>query len=231
MNIKGFIKVSLLDYPKTVAATVFTGGCNFLCPFCHNGDLVITSDQLDNIDENDVLNYLKSRIGLIDGLCITGGEPTLQKDLFSFMKKVKDIGVKIKLDTNGYNPSAIKYVIENDLVDYIAMDIKNSDDKYAITTGINNLDISIINESINLIMNSNIDYEFRTTVVKELHTKDDILAISRKISGCQKYCLQQFRPSDKQLTSDLHAIDDGIIKQWLPDITKYITDVELRGLE
>ncbi len=188
---KGLEKNTLLDYPGKLAATVFTFGCNFRCPFCQNKELVI-EDETPFVLEKDILDYLEKRKDWLDALCITGGEPTLHRDLPIFMKKVKELGLLIKLDTNGTNPEMLEYLIKNNLVDYVAMDIKQIWNKYHIAIGVNT-DIEKIKKSVNIIMNSNIDYEFRTTVLPRIHSEEDILGIAEQIKGAKKYYLQQFR--------------------------------------
>lgn len=231
MNVNGFIKTSLLDFPGIVATTIFTGGCNFNCPFCHNGDLVKEHQSLPKIMTDDIINHIKKRKGLIDGICISGGEPTLQKDLIDFMKKVKDYDIKIKLDTNGYNPTVLQKIINLGLVDYVAMDIKNSPDKYAKTCGLKILDYSLIDESINTLMLNNLDYEFRTTVIKEFHTKEDILLIADRLKGSQKYCLQQYIYSNKQVCNlEYTRYDSSTLKEWANIIKPLFDKVEIRGV-
>jgi pyruvate formate lyase activating enzyme len=192
MKIGGFLKVTLLDYPELVAATVFTIGCNMRCPFCHNPEL-ISKNNHELILENDILDYLSKRKNLLGGVCITGGEPLLQTNLDSFIKKIKDIGLKVKLDTNGTMPELLKKLNP----DYIAMDIKTSLKKYEILgfTGKENIQ-SLIKESVSQIINSGIDHEFRTTVIPELVNIEDIKEIIELIKGAQIYYLDQFRPKN-----------------------------------
>lgn len=197
MNFSGFLKTTLIDYPDTLASVVYLPKCNFRCGYCHNSDLVFYHST--EYDEELIINHLKKRKGIIDGIVITGGEPTLHNDLFKFMKKVKDLGVKVKLDTNGYKPDVIKKIIENNLVDYIAMDIKNTYKNYANTVSINNFRYDNIKESINIIINSGIEYEFRTTLIKEFHSTFDVLEMGNLINGAKKYVLQQYEYSDKQI--------------------------------
>ena len=191
MIIKGLQKLTLLDYPEKTACTVFTGGCNFRCPFCHNASLV-TNLNSDEISESDFFELLIKRKNVLQGVCITGGEPTLMPDLPEFIKRIKDLGYLVKLDSNGYRPGIIKSLVESNLIDYIAMDIKNSEEKYPLTTGITDMDMDKIKESIDFIMNCGIDYEFRTTIVRELHTPQDIEDIGLLIKDAKKYFLQGF---------------------------------------
>ena len=194
MLIAGLQRLTLLDYPGKTACTVFTHGCNFRCPFCHNA-LLVTEKAESLISEEEFFSFLKKRTGILDGVCITGGEPTLQKDLIAFMKKIKDMGFLLKLDTNGYRPDVLKQVLENGLADYIAADIKASPEKYAAATGIDSLDFSLILNSIELIEKSGVPHEFRTTVTNELHSEEDFEKILSLFSPDTPYFLQQFKDS------------------------------------
>lgn len=229
MKIKGFQKTTLLDFPGKVAATVFTGGCNFRCPFCHNASLVLNPNEVDDIDEEYVLSYLKKRKGILDGVCITGGEPLLQKDIVSFVEKIKEIGLLIKIDTNGSYFNALKDIINSGCVDYIAMDIKNSFEKYAATIGLPEIPENVI-KSIAAIMSSGVDYEFRTTVVKEFHTIEDIESISREIKGAKRYFLQKFTDSGELIADGYSAHSDEDMKNMLDIAVKYVPNAQLRGV-
>ncbi len=187
----GLQKFSLIDYPAKTCAIIFTVGCNFRCPYCHNPELVNLSDDTNIIEEQEILEFLESRIGKLDAVSITGGEPTLHKDLLDFMKKLKDMGFLIKLDSNGTNPNILQKALEKELVDYLAMDIKAPLDKYEKVT-ILPINIDDIKKSIEIIKNSGIDHEFRTTIVKTLLSKDDILEIGNTIAGAKRYYLQKF---------------------------------------
>ena len=189
MIISGFQKLSLVDFDGHISATIFVSGCNFACPFCHNAGLVNGSEP--QISESEVLEYLSKRFGLLDGVCVSGGEPTLYPDLPKFISKLKSIGYLVKLDTNGTNPEMVKYLVENKLVDYIAMDIKNSEDNYNKTIG-KDYDFGKIKTTIEYIINCGVDYEFRTTLVKSLHTFEDIQKIEKLIACAKKYYLQKF---------------------------------------
>ena len=226
MKISGFQKLSLVDYDGHITATIFVSGCNFACPFCHNAGLVKNLEP--EIDSEDVLSYLKKRFGLIDGVCISGGEPTLYNDLPDFIKTIKNIGYSIKLDTNGTNPEMIKFLVENELIDYIAMDIKNSLLDYAKTIG-KDYDMSRISESIKYIMNCGIDYEFRTTLVNELHSFDNIKQIAKLICGAKKYCLQKFIDSGNCLSSGLTEVPKSKAIEYQEYLKKYIPNTLLRG--
>lgn len=208
MLIVGFNKTTLLDYPGRVAATLFTGGCNFKCPFCHNGELVLKPFLQEAYSETEILDFLKQRKNILKGVCITGGEPTLQADLSEFIRKIKNLGYQVKLDTNGYMPNVLRRLLEEDLLDYVAMDIKNCRDKYAATVGIydkqscaNVFHIDRIEESIEILQKASVPYEFRTTVVKELHTQEDLLKIGEWIKGCPHYFLQQYQDSENTIYS------------------------------
>ena len=183
MEIHGFNKTTLLDYPEHIAATVFTGGCNFRCPFCHNGELVLDPGCQPLIPEEEVLAYLKKRQGILQGVCVTGGEPTLQKDLKDFLRKIKELGYPIKLDTNGYMPGVLWDLMQEHLIDYVAMDIKASRDNYARAAGLPHMDISRIEESIGILKSSGIPYEFRTTVVRGIHTVVEFEKIGKWIAA------------------------------------------------
>ena len=229
MKIKGFQKTTLLDFPGKVAATVFTGGCNFRCPFCHNASLVLNPNEVDDIDEEYVLSYLKKRKGILDGVCITGGEPLLQKDILSFVEKIKEIGLLIKIDTNGSYFNALKDIINSGCVDYIAMDIKNSFERYAETIGLPEIPDNV-KKSIEYIMSSGVDYEFRTTVVKEFHSFEDIENISREIKGAKRYFLQKFTDSGELIADGYSAHSDEDMKKMLEISRIYVPNAQLRGV-
>lgn len=190
--IKGLQKISLIDFEPYSVATIFVGGCNFRCGFCHNPGLVLHSKDIKTIKEEEVLSFLEKRKKWLDGVCITGGEPTLYTDLPSFISQIKEKGFLVKLDTDGYNPTMIKRLIDNKLLDYIAMDIKTSLDDYENVVGVK-ADINQVKKSIKLIQKSGVDYEFRTTVVPGLITKENILKIGELLKGSKKYILQNFR--------------------------------------
>ncbi|MCD6399036.1 MAG: anaerobic ribonucleoside-triphosphate reductase activating protein [Candidatus Aenigmarchaeota archaeon] len=200
MIIGGFQKFSLIDYPGKICAIVFTRGCNFRCPYCHNPELVNTDLFLSSISEEKIFSFLEKRKGKLDAVEITGGEPTLQPDLIEFLGKIKDMGFLVKLDSNGTNPDIIEEVIKNKLVDYLAMDVKAPLEKYKEITCVD-VDTHKIRSNIKLIMNSGIDYEFRTTIVKSLLSKEDIIKIGELIKGANLYILQKFVPS-KTLNPD-----------------------------
>lgn len=203
----GFQKMTLLDFPNKVACTVFTGGCNFRCPFCHNALLVTQIDPSTSYNNEDIFSYLASRKGLLDGVCVTGGEPLVQKDVEDFIKRVKDMGFLLKLDTNGSFPDRLSDLVEKKLVDYVAMDIKNCKEKYGETVGVPSFDISPIEKSVELLKSGVVDYEFRTTVVKEFHTVENIEKTAEWIKGTKKYFLQNFKDSGNLIKDGLSAVD------------------------
>ena len=227
MNIAGVQKVTLLDYPGKVACEIFTQGCNFECPFCQNSSLIPITNT-GEFSEEEIFEYLNLRKNILDGVVITGGEPTVQKDLKSFIKKIKDLGLLVKLDTNGGNPKVFQELIDEKLVDYVAMDIKNIFNKYNITAG-KKINLDNIKKSIEILKASKIDYEFRTTIIKEMHSLDDIISIC-KLVGDAKYYLQNFEDSENVLNHSLH----GFSREELLFIDKYLKDlfpnVEIRAL-
>ncbi len=227
MLIKGIQKVTLLDYPGKIACTIFTGGCNFRCPFCQNASLVTHLDD-GYIEENEIMEFLKSRVGKLDAVCISGGEPCIQKDLKEFCQKVKDLGFLIKLDTNGGFPEKIKELLDAHLLDYIAMDIKNSEEKYDTTTGVF-INLEKIKQSVDMIKSSNIEHEFRTTVVKEFHKEEDLLKIVKWINPSKLY-LQQFRDSEDVIKKGLHAYHEETLKKMYQKCLKVSANVYLRGI-
>ncbi len=229
MHICGLEKMSLVDFDGFVASTVFTGGCNFKCGFCHNSALVLSGQTLPTIPEEEILSYLEKRKGIIDGLCVSGGEPTLQKDLPLFLEKVKKIGLKIKLDTNGTSPENIKTFNENGLVDYFAMDIKNDRDSYAKIIGFDKYDTSKVEKSVEYFLTGKADYEFRTTLINEYHTKHNIKKIGEWIKGANKYFLQKFRESDTCIDRGLTEVDIKVATSFIDILSPFIKKVSLRG--
>lgn len=230
MRIKGLQKLTLLDYKGCLAATIFTGGCNLTCPFCQNKDLVLYPNTIPNISEEEVLHFLASRKDRLEAVCITGGEPTIQQDLTHFIKKVRDLGYKVKLDTNGTNPAKIKELLDNSLVDYVAMDIKNSWNKYKRTTNTDHLLREQLNNSIDYIMQSNCDYEFRTTIMRELHTEEDILSICKRIQGAKAYYLQPYRESPEVIHPIYSSYSLQELKYFLHIATPYVKKCAIIGL-
>lgn len=195
MLIYGLQKLSLLDYPGKLAATVFTGGCNLRCPFCHNASLVTRFSDCERISDEEVFSFLEKRRGLLDGVCITGGEPLLQDDLDAFIMKIREMGFLVKLDTNGALPEKLEALLRRSLVDYVAMDIKNSFEKYPMTVGIPDFNPAPVFESAKLLMRSPVSYEFRTTLVRAFHTEQDIENIGLAVAGAENCFLQNFEDS------------------------------------
>ena len=227
MDFVGIDKFSLLDYEDKISCVLFSKACNFRCPFCHNGLTVLEAET--TIPFVDILKYLESRKGLIDAVVVSGGEPTLMPDLKEKIIQLKEMGFLIKLDTNGTNPEIIKDLYENHLIDYVAMDIKNSFVKYPLTAGVKNVDIDKIKQSINYLMNSGIDYEFRTTLIGEYHTKEDMEEIGKALKGAKKLYLQKFVERDSCIKKGLHEVDEDLAKQFLDILSKDIKFVSLRG--
>lgn len=230
MKFYGMQKMTLLDYPGYVACTLFTGGCNFRCPFCHNALLVLDLDENYTISEEEVLAFLKKRQGLLDGVCVTGGEPLINKDIGDFLSKVKELGFKIKLDTNGTNPALLKELVSQNLVDYVAVDIKNSPEKYAETVGLKSFDMSTINETVNFLMSGCVDYEFRTTVTKQFHTEKSMEEAARFIRGAKRYFLQNFVDSGNLIGSGITGQSKEEMEKLLAVVKKYVPDSCLRGI-
>jgi len=226
MQIVGLQKTTLLDYPGKVAATIFVGGCNFCCPFCHNGDLV-KGIYREILSEEDVLNFLKKRKGILEGVCITGGEPTLQPDLEEFIIKVKELDYPVKLDTNGYRPDILKKLVENKRIDYVAMDIKSSPDGYNVAGG-REIDIDVIKESVKYLLSDVIDYEFRTTLVEELHSIDTIKEIGVWIEGASKYYLQMYEESDNVMVHGFHPMTKEKMEEAAEILRGRIKEVGIR---
>lgn len=229
MLIKGLQKTTLLDFPGKVACTLFTGGCNLRCPFCHNASLVISPDMSHLISEDEFFSFLNKRKAILDGVCITGGEPLLQKDIEEFILKVKALGFAVKLDTNGSYPDRLKSILDKKLVDYVAMDIKNQKEKYSLTCGVD-VDTDDISRSISLLMSGDIEYEFRTTVVRELHTPQDIGEIGEWIRGAKRFFLQSFTDSGDIISSGLSAYTPEEMAQILNFARKSVPSAELRGI-
>lgn len=231
MKICGFQKMTMLDYPGKVACTVFTGGCNFRCPFCHNASLVTDIDDSNVWEESEIIEYLYKRKGIIDGVCITGGEPLMQKDIGDFIAKVRETGLPVKLDTNGSYPDKLKALVADGLVDYVAMDIKNSMEKYPETIGLEHYDTRKIEESIDFLLSDAVDYEFRTTVVREFHTADDISDITGRIAGAKKYFLQGFVDSGNLIGNNLSAFTPQEMVEICTVAQEKIPNTVLRGIK
>lgn len=227
----GLQKLTLLDFPGRMASTVFTGGCNMRCPFCHNRSLVFLNENDSDISTEDILEHLENRSKVLDGICITGGEPTLHKGLKDFIKKVKALGLEVKLDTNGTNFEALKDLIEEGLLDYVAVDIKNCIDKYPYTVGLENFDLSEIEKVKNYLLEDHIDYEFRTTVVEQFHTVDDIEKIAKWIQGAKRYYLQNFEDHGTCIQSGLSEVGIETLEKMKEVAKPYVQEIELRGVK
>lgn len=230
MNICGLQKMTLLDFPGRLACTVFTKGCNFRCPFCHNGGLVREEAKLPLLPEEEVMGFLEKRRRVLEGVCVTGGEPLLQPDLESFIRNIKDMGYLVKLDTNGSMPDRLAHLLREGLVDYVAMDLKNTPERYARTIGREQYDTDSISQSIRILMKGHTPYEFRTTVVRELHREEDFEAMGKWIQGAPQYYLQQFEDSGSLLCKGLHGWDRPAMERALERVKKYVKYAALRGI-
>ena len=230
MTISGMQKLTLLDYPGNTACLIFTQGCNFRCPFCHNRDLLGNEIKHEIIDEKEVFKYLEKRKGILDGICITGGEPLLQKDIETFITKVKEMGFKVKLDTNGSSPSRLKSLLDKGLVDYVAMDIKNDFLNYDKTSGIERINIENIKRSIDIIEHSNIEYEFRTTVVRELHDLFQLEKICKYLGPNVKYYIQNYKDCDTVLQKGLSGFDNDELISIQNQLRMTNPNVMVRGI-
>ncbi|MBQ7058691.1 MAG: anaerobic ribonucleoside-triphosphate reductase activating protein [Firmicutes bacterium] len=230
MKIHGLQKMTLLDFPGHVACTVFTGGCDFRCPFCHNFELVDGSAP-PVMEDEELIAFLEKRKGLLDGVAFTGGEPCLQKNLPDLMRRVKSMGYAVKLDTNGNHPEMLRRMMEEGLVDYVAMDIKNSPEKYAMTAGLEKLDLSAVKESARLLMEGNVNYEFRTTVVAEFHEEEDFVVIGEWLKGAKAYYLQSFTDRDSVPFGNLHAPSREEIYTFCRTMQRNIPNTHVRGVD
>ena len=228
MNFSGLEKLSLVDYDEVVSATVFTAGCNFRCGFCHNSPLVF-KQNLPEITEEEVLSYLKKRSGIIEGGCISGGEPTLEKGLLSFIEKLKTFNLKVKLDTNGTNPLVLEELINKKLLDYVAMDIKNDKKNYAPIIGLNNFDTKAVEKSVEILKRGAVDYEFRTTLIKEFHTEENIIEIVKWIKGAKKYALQKYVYRDTCISQPYTEVPLLQAEKFKSVLKPFVENVVLRG--
>lgn len=233
MLISGLQKMTLLDYPGLVACTVFTGGCNFRCPFCHNASLVLPEAlQASDGGVETVLSFLKKRQGLLDGVAVTGGEPLLHADMADFLREVKALGFRVKLDTNGTFPDRLISLVDQGLVDRVAMDIKNDPALYAKTVGLETMDMASVTKSKDFLLSGAVEYEFRTTVVRGLHTRESLIAAAHWIEGAQAYFLQQFKDSGELIAPDgLGAFSDEEMHALCDAVKPIIPTVQLRGVE
>ena len=230
MQIFGLQKLSLLDFPEKTACTVFLGGCNFRCPLCQNGSLVLPGADEPQMTEEAFFAFLKKRTGILDGVCITGGEPTLHKDLPAFVEQIRALGFAVKLDTNGYRPNVLRGMVEAGLVDYAAMDIKNSRAKYAEACGLDKPDVAKIEQSAAFLMEGRIPYEFRTTVVRELHSFADFEAIGRWLDGARAYYLQSYVDSEDVLVPGFTAYGKDELETFRALLAPRFGVVGIRGV-
>ncbi len=227
----GLQKLTLLDFPGYTACTLFTKGCNMRCPFCHNASLVLRADEQKMYTNDELLSFLRKRQGILDGVAITGGEPTLMPGLADFMAEVRELGYKVKLDTNGTRPKVLKDIVERGLCDYVAMDIKNCREKYGVTVGFDEkFDLTPIDESIAYLMAEKVDFEFRTTVSKTFHNENDIEKIGEWLEGKEKFFLQQFKDSGDIIGGGIEGYDECDMKALLDKILPFVPNAQLRGV-
>ena len=230
MTIHGIQKMTLLDYPGRVACTVFFGGCEMRCPFCHNSEL-LDGNAPAVMTDGELIAFLEKRKGLLDGVAFTGGEPLLQKDLPELAGRIRELGYDVKLDTNGMHPDRLEKMLREGMVQYVAMDIKNDPERYAMTAGLEKIDLGPIRESVSLLMNIGKDYEFRTTAVAELHDDESFRGIGQWIKGARKYFIQKFTDRDTVPFEGLHAPAKEQMEHWAEIVRPCIPAVELRGVD
>ena len=230
MKIHGLQKMTLLDFPGKVACTVFLGGCDMRCPFCHNAEL-IDGTAPAVMEEEELLAFLKKRTGLLEGVAITGGEPLLRDETITLAEKIRDLGYPLKLDTNGTHPDRLRKILDRGLAAYVAMDIKNSPDRYAVTAGLEKLDLAPVRESVSLLMEGRTDYEVRTTVVAELHDAESFRGIGEWIRGARRYYLQKFTDRDTVPFGGFHAPEDEKMREYASIAREYVPSAEIRGMD
>ncbi len=231
MNIHGIQKMTLIDYPGKIACTLFAGGCNFRCPYCHNAGLVLNPELSDIIPEEEIFEFLKRRVNLLDGVCISGGEPLLQKDIIRFAGEIKKLGFAVKIDTNGAFPERLKELVESGNIDYVAMDIKNSPAKYALTVGIDDYFLPAVKQSADYLKSGAVDFEFRTTAVQQFHTAEDFDEMGRWIQGPRtKWYLQNFCDSGNIIKAGLSGFERFELESILKIMKKYVPGSELREI-
>ena len=230
MKIHGLQKMTLLDFPGRVACTVFLGGCDMRCPFCHNAEL-IDGTAPAVMEEEELLSFLKKRRGLLDGVAITGGEPLLRPDILSLAEKITALGYPLKVDTNGMHPDRLRDLIDRGLVEYVAMDIKNSPEKYAMTAGLAELDLQPVRESVSILLEGRVDYEFRTTVVAELHDEASFREIGPWIRGARRYFLQAFTDRDTVPFDGFHAPQEAEMLRYAEIMQPFAASVQIRGMD
>ncbi len=229
MRIVGFQKLTLLDYPGKVACILFTGGCNFRCPYCHNGELVLRADEFPPFSDDEIFSYLDKRKGVLDAVVVSGGEPTIQSDLEDYLAKIKERNLLIKLDTNGLMPDVMRNLVEKKLVDYIAMDVKNSLEDYAKTVGLKSVDTSKILESIEYLKSGHVEYEFRTTVTKELHKENNFRSLASLLSGCKAYYIQNFTANENTIEKSNTPLSRKELESYIEILKKTIGNVQIRN--
>ena len=229
MVFHGFQKLTLLDFPGKVACTVFTSGCNLRCPFCHNASLALSREG-EAFSEQTILDYLDKRAGVLDGICVTGGEPLLQEGLPQFLRRVRERSLLVKLDTNGALPAQLKALVEDGLVDYVAMDLKSDMAGYAQACGAPGINLDAIEESIVYLLSGKVDYEFRTTVVKGLHDEDILRRAAQSIRGARRYYLQKFVDSGDLIGTGYEAASDAEMRRYLDAVLPFVQRAALRGL-
>lgn len=228
MKLCGLQKLTLLDFPGRVACTVFTGGCNFRCPFCHNAQLVLLPQGHDALDIEQFFAFLEKRKGILDGVAITGGEPLLHADITDFLRRIRAMGFATKLDTNGSFPEQLMAIVREGLVDYVAMDVKHDPTWYAAAVGIDGFDTAQVERSIDFLLEGRVDYEFRTTCVAEIHSDGDFAAIGRRIRGAKRYVLQSFRDEGDLLTGGLTSPTGEQMARWRDEIAPYVGEASIR---
>lgn len=231
MDFSGFEKLSLLDYDKHLTATLFVAGCDFRCPFCHNSSLVIHPERAPRIPFEDIYSYLKKRVGVLEAVCITGGEPTMMPDLEEKIRAIKELGYLIKLDSNGSRPEVLAHLIDTGLLNYVAMDIKNSKEKYALTAGMGRFPLSKIEESVSLLLQKKVDFEFRTTAIEEYHDLEDFKKIGEWIEGAPRYFIQRYIDNENCIAHGLHMFPKEKALEARALLKKDIGFVALRGYD
>ena len=230
MVIHGLQKLTLLDFPGHTACTVFSGACNFRCPFCHNASLVLHPDELPAMPESELFAFLEKRRKLLDGVAVTGGEPTLQPDLPDFLRRIRELGYAVKLDTNGGRPEVLRLILREGLADYVAMDIKSSPENYEKAAGVSGI-LDAVKESAELLRHSGVPHEFRTTAVKNLHTADDFRRIGEWLSGEERYFIQSYADSGDILAPGMEAFSNAELHELLRAVEPYIPSATLRGVD
>jgi pyruvate formate lyase activating enzyme len=230
MDFSGWEKLSLLDYDHKVTATLFMAGCDFRCPFCHNSSLVLTPKTAPTVPWTEIMSYLRKRVGMLDAVCVTGGEPTLMPDLKDKLRDIKSLGYPVKLDSNGSHPEVIKDLVQEKLIDYLAMDIKNSPEKYSMTAGAP-VDMKKIQETISFLISGSLDYEFRTTTILEYHNEKDFAEIASWLKGASRYFIQKYIDNENCIAHGLHPISKEQALSFAALLRKTISAVELRGFD